>query len=261
MNYHKMPVIFLGHGSPMLALEHNEITEKIRSVGSDILARYGKPRGILAISAHWYTGENLIQDTEKPEQIYDMFGFPNELYDVKYPATGNSALSAKVRQLLGDKVHVNNSWGIDHGTWTVLVHLFPDADIPVVQLSVNSRLTAGQSYALGQKLAPLRQDGWLILGSGNVVHNLRQVQWNSTTGSTEARAFNDYIVDALEHRKDKQVIHYQDNPNASYAVPTPDHFLPLLYLLGAAEDDTLRIFNNSCNLGAIAMTSFESSPA
>ena len=135
----RMPVIFSGHGSPMVALEHNDVTEGMAKTGRSVIQTYGKPKAILAISAHWYTDGTFVQSDEKPRQVYDMYGFPKELYEVKYPVSGNAELTDAVLSLLGGTVSVDNSWGIDHGTWTVFVHMFPDADIPVVQLSVNGR--------------------------------------------------------------------------------------------------------------------------
>ena len=191
----RMPVIFSGHGSPMIALENNEITVGMEKVGRHVIGKYGKPKAILAISAHWYTRGTCVQSVEQPKQVYDMYGFPEELYQVKYPVTGDKELTEKVETVLGDLVSVNNSWGIDHGTWTVLVHMFPKADIPVVQLSVDGTLTAEECYQVGQKLSALREEGYLIFGSGNVVHNLRRVEWDNPDGTEMTNAFNDYIID------------------------------------------------------------------
>ncbi|MEE8826540.1 MAG: 4,5-DOPA dioxygenase extradiol [Eubacteriales bacterium] len=256
MNSLRMPVIFSGHGSPMVALEHNDVTEGMAAVGRSVIQAYGKPKAILAISAHWYTDGTFVQSAKKPRQVYDMYGFPKELYEVKYPVTGNADLTDAVISLLGNTVSVDDSWGIDHGTWTVLVHMFPDADIPVVQLSVNGRLTPAESYAIGKKLAPLRDLGFLIVGSGNVVHNLRQVEWDNEGGTPMTLRFNQRIKDAVVSGDHQTVIDYAKLPDAGYAVPTPDHFLPLLYCLGAAEGDSVSVFNNVCNLGSMAMTGF-----
>lgn len=253
----KMPVVFCGHGSPMLALENSSVTEELKHIGADIIADYGKPKAILAVSAHWYTDGAFVQDTEKPKQIYDMYGFPEELYQVKYPVSGSHELSQKVQTALGREVRINNDWGIDHGTWTVLVHMFRHADIPVVQLSVNARILPEDAYEIGRKLSSLREDGYLIFGSGNIVHNLRRVEWDSQGGTKEAHAFNQYMIDAVEKRQDDRVIHYKTAPHAEYAVPTPDHFLPLVYILGASGNDPVYVFNSSCCLGSIAMTGFE----
>ena len=253
----RMPVVFSGHGSPMLALEHNEITETLQSMGAKIIEKFGKPKAILAVSAHWYAPGTYIQSAAKPRQVYDMYGFPDELYRVKYPVDGYKPLTQDVKSALGDSVSVNDNWGIDHGTWTVLCHMFPDADIPVVQLSVNRQLSAEESYEIGRKLHGLRDQGYLIFGSGNVVHNLRRVEWDNPGGSKMTVAFNDYIRNAVEARDDDTVIHYEKGPYAEYAVPTDDHYLPLIYILGAADPgEKPTVFNNVCNLGALAMTGF-----
>lgn len=162
MKKRRMPVIFSGHGSPMIALEHNNITEGMEAAGKTILNTYGKPKAILAISGHWFVDGTFIQSAETPKQIYDMYGFPDELYHLKYTVSGNIDLTDEVQSILGDTVSIDDSWGIDHGTWTVLVHMFPDADIPVVQLSVNRRLNSKDSFELGKKLISLREQGYLI---------------------------------------------------------------------------------------------------
>jgi 4,5-DOPA dioxygenase extradiol len=256
MNKNKMPVIFSGHGSPMLALEHNDITEGIAAVGRKVMDTYGNPKAILAISAHWFTNGSLIQSASEPKQIYDMYGFPEELYQVTYPVSGDTELTKQVQSLLGTDVSIDDSWGIDHGTWTVLVHMFPNADIPVVQLSVSRGLSAEKSYALGQKLETLRDRGYLIFGSGNIVHNLMRVEWDNEGGTEMTLRFNKQITDAVQTGNIKTVLDYQALPDASYAVPTPEHFLPLLYCLGAAEGDRAEPFNDICNLGSMAMTGF-----
>ena len=251
-----MPSIFLGHGSPMLALDDNNITHTLSSLGQRIIRDYGRPKAILMISAHWYKNRNLIQRTGHPTQIYDMYGFPKALYAVKYPVSGCAELSDAVLAIKELGAVVDNTWGIDHGTWTPLVHMFPDADIPVVQLSVNGILTPQQCYEIGHLLAPLRSEGYLIMGSGNVVHNLRRVNWESRQGSPEAVAFNRYITDAVERRDDEAVIGYASHPNARYAVPTPDHFLPLLYILGSSDGRRITTFNNHLELDSMAMTGY-----
>ena len=169
----------------------------------------------------WY----IYTECRKPRQIYDMYGFPNELYEVQYPVSGNRDLTMDVLNLLGDKVSINDTWGIDHGTWTVLVHMFPKADIPVVQLSVNRRLTEEECYNLGKELTPLREKGYLIFASGNVVHNLRAVEFDNPIGTPAADAFDEFIKEAVLARNDEAVIHYDTHKDADYAVPTKDHFL------------------------------------
>lgn len=256
MSEKRMPVVFSGHGSPMIALENNEITHVMNLVGQGIIGTFGKPKACLAISGHWYAQGTWVQSAAEPKQIYDMYGFPKELYEVKYPVKGDADLTKAVQKCLGSAVSVNDSWGIDHGTWTVLVHMFPEADIPVVQLSVNKNLSPKQSFALGRKLESLRSQGYLIFGSGNVVHNLRMVDWDNAGGTDAAVRFNDYITNAVLKGDSASVIHYGTHPDAAYAVPTPDHYLPLLYCMGAAGSDAAAAFNKICNLGSMAMTGY-----
>lgn len=251
-----MPVVFSGHGSPMIALAHNAITEGMDRIGRAVEKQFGKPKAILMVSAHWYTHGTFVQSAPEPRQVYDMYGFPKELYQVKYPAKGDRELTGKVQELLGSAVAVNDDWGIDHGAWTVLVHMFPKADIPVVQLSVDGDISHEEEFQLGRKLADLRKQGYLILGSGNVVHNLREVEWDNKGGSAATLRFNDYITEAVLQGDTDKVIGFGSHPDAAYAVPTPDHYLPLLVCLGAAGSDRAQVFNKVCNLGSMAMTGY-----
>ena len=252
----KMPVIFVGHGDPMIALKINEMTETLKKIGKDIIEKYGEPKAILCISAHWYTKDTFIQSTEIPNQVYDMFGFPNELYEVKYPVKGSKELTKDVEKILGNEVKINDDWGIDHGTWTVFVHMFPEAKIPVVQLSVNANLSANKAYKLGEKLAKLREKGYLIVGSGNIVHNLRKIEWDNSKGTQEADKFDRYILENISKREDEKVIKYEEHEYSNYAVPTPDHFMPILYILGASQGEKPYIFNEMRELGSLSMTSY-----
>lgn len=252
----KFPVVFTGHGSPMLAIENNNMTEEMAEIGRHILEKYGKPKGILSISAHWYRNKTYIQSAEAPEQIYDMYGFPEELYQLKYPVKGNKELTDRVSDILGPSVSVNDEWGIDHGTWAVLVHMFPEHDIPVVQLSVNGYITPEENYDIGRKLSALREEGYLIFASGNIVHNLMRIKWDSDDGTKQTHMFNDYIVDAVVNGDTEKVINYKEGPYPIYAAPTPEHFLPLIYALGSANGDPVKVFNNVCTQGSIAMTGF-----
>ena len=252
----KMPVVFVGHGDPMIALKINEMTETLKKIGKDIIEKHGEPKAILCISAHWYTKDTFIQSTEIPNQIYDMFGFPNELYEVKYPVKGSKELTKDVEKILGNEVKINDDWGIDHGTWTVFVHMFPEAKIPVVQLSVNANLNTEKTYKLGEKLAKLREKGYLIVGSGNIVHNLRKIEWNNSKGTQEADKFDRYILDNISKREDEKVIKYEEHEYSNYAVPTPDHFMPILYILGASQGEKPYIFNEMRELGSLSMTSY-----
>ena len=252
----KMPVIFVGHGDPMIALKINEMTETLKKIGKDIIEKYGEPKAILCISAHWYTKDTFIQSTEIPNQVYDMFGFPNELYEVKYSVKGSKELTKDVEKILGNEVKINDDWGIDHGTWTVFVHMFPEAKIPVVQLSVNANLSANKAYKLGEKLAKLREKGYLIVGSGNIVHNPRKIEWDNPKGTQEADKFDRYILENISKREDEKVIKYEEHEYSNYAVPTPDHFMPILYILGASQGEKPYIFNEMRELGSLSMTSY-----
>lgn len=252
----RMPTLFVGHGSPMMALEHTETTNTFKSIGQNIINNYGKPKAILAVSAHWYTDGAYIQSAENPKQIYDMYGFPKELYEVVYSAKGDNELTQKVQQLLGDAVSIDDTWGIDHGMWTVLVHMFPDASVPVVQLSIHKNLNPKEAYQLGTKLQSLRDEGYLIMGSGNIVHNLRRLEWDSPSGTPATIEFDRYITDAVLANDTDKVINYEQHPHARYAAPTPDHYLPLIYIMGAGGDAKPTVFNQTYNSGSLSMTGF-----
>lgn len=252
----KMPAIFVGHGSPMLALEKNEQTRKFNEIGNKIIEEFGKPKAILVISAHWYTKGNFTNDEEEPKQIYDMYGFPEELYEVKYPVCGYPALAKELESKLDLNIRINNEWGIDHGTWTVLIHMFKNADIPVVQLSVNENSSEKEVFHLGEKLSFLREGGYLVIGSGNVVHNLRMTQWGNEKGTFESDEFDEYIKNAVVNKEYTKVINHRENEFSKYAVPTLDHYMPLLYILGISQGEDAYVFNNIRTLGSISMTSF-----
>ena len=252
----RMPVIFSGHGDPMIALRKDKVSMTFEQVGKQLISAYGKPKAILAISAHWYTHGNLLQKIENPPKINDMFGFPKELYDLEYQVKGCAALSERVQEILGAAVKIDNDWGIDHGVWSVFVHMFPAADIPVVELSVNVDISAEEIFEIGKKLSDLRAEGYLIFGSGNIVHNLREVDWDNFGGTEKTLDFNQEIIDAVKSKNIKKILDYDKIPNADYAIPTIEHFLPLIYCLGAADGDDAKVFNNVCNLGSMAMTGF-----
>lgn len=249
----KMPVLFVGHGSPMNALTDNPYKDEWIRLGEKL-----KPEAILCVSAHWYTKGTYVNPTREPEQIYDMYGFPQELYQIRYPAKGSPELAARVGELLGEGVATNTDWGIDHGTWSVLKWMFPDADIPIVQLSIDGTRQGAFHYGIGQQLRALRAEGVLIIGSGNIVHNLRRVDWDSEGGTPWAYEFDGLIRRAIEAGRHEQVIDHQVlGDSAKLAVPTPDHFYPLLYVLGAAEvTDQVHCFNEACELGSISMTGY-----
>lgn len=249
----RMPVLFVGHGSPM-----NAITDNIYKEAWIKLGELLKPKAILCISAHWYTEGTKVDPAEHPAQIYDMYGFPDELYRVKYPAKGAPDLAKQVQTLIGPDCQFNSDWGIDHGTWSVLNWMYPLADIPVVQLSVDGTREARYHFNIGEKLAPLREAGVLIIGSGNIVHNLRKIAWNLPGGYPWADEFDEIIRDAILQRRFERIIDYQKiGESALLSVPTPDHYFPLLYVLGASTtEDKPVIFNEGRELGSMSMTGY-----
>lgn len=243
-----MPVLFVGHGSPMNALEDNEFTRTWRKLSEKMPI----PKCILCISAHWLTTDTYTSDEEHPQQIYDMYGFPPELYALQYQPKGSRHYAKKIQKGLG--IEIQNDWGIDHGTWSVLTHMYPEADIPVVQLSIDMTKSYQEHYAIGQKLRELRKDGVLIIGSGNVVHNLRLVDWNRESGGFHwADEFDEYIKDCILKTDHKGVMEHPMSP----AVPSTDHFLPLLYVLGASNIiDQIEVFNEARVMGSLSMTGY-----
>lgn len=248
-----MPVLFVGHGSPMNAIEDNSYSQAWSALGQ----RLPRPKAILAVSAHWYVDGVRTQNALQPTTIYDMYGFPEALYQVKYPAPGAPELAERLHQLLQDVV-IDNTWGIDHGTWSVLHHMLPKADIPLCQLSVDTSKGPEAHYALGKLLAPLRKEGVLIIASGNIVHNLRRVRFDMDGGFDWAKFFDEQIRDWIMTKDHDAVCRYREmGDSARLSVPTPDHFNPLLYALGAAEStDTITIFNEAQIAGSLSMTSY-----
>lgn len=250
-----MPVVFIGHGSPMLAIQDTDLTRSWEEIAQQI----GKPKAILSISAHWYTETTAVQSSLKPQQIYDMYNFPEELYAKTYPVHGNAQLSQQVQELLKEhNIQVDNTWGIDHGSWAILTHMYPEADIPVVQLSVNSKLSPAQQYELGQKLQSLREQGILIFASGNIVHNLSLISRDGSNPDLAwAKEFDNWMRDQVVARNLEQLLAYKDHPHAELAAPTTDHVEPLFYVLGAtSEKDQVKVFNDDILGGALSYTSF-----
>lgn len=237
----KMPVIFLGHGSPMNAIADNNYTKALTSLTADI----PKPTSILVISAHWETESTQVTAMEKPKTIHDFYGFPKELYNVQYPANGNPELAKDIVKTLGDKVSLDHNWGLDHGTWAVLKFLYPAADIPVIQLSLNKNLSLNDHYELGKELKILRNQGVLIVGSGNIVHNLRAVDWNIDAKAHEwAVSFDKWVKELLLNRNFKPLIsEFQNTEIGKLSVPTLDHYLPFLYILGASDQSDKLTFD------------------
>jgi 4,5-DOPA dioxygenase extradiol len=228
-----MPAVFFGHGSPMNTLARNRYTDAWRALG----AALPRPKAILAISAHWYTHGTAVTATAAPRTIHDFGGFPRELFEVQYPAPGEPALAARVRELLAPlPVALDHDWGLDHGTWSVLAHAFPGAGVPVVQLSIDRDRPPRWHYELGVRLAPLRAEGVLILGSGNVVHNLGRMQWDEGARPYDwAQHFNERVRTALTAGDHATLVDYAALETAQLSVPTPEHYLPLLYVIATQQ--------------------------
>ncbi|MEV0291493.1 4,5-DOPA dioxygenase extradiol [Kribbella sp. NPDC050820] len=254
MTGQRMPAAFLGHGNPMNALTRNRYTEAWRTFGESV----PRPRAILVVSAHWYTNATAVTAMPRPRTIHDFYGFPQELFDVEYPAPGSPELAEQVADVckptwVGQDI---DSWGIDHGTWSVLLHAFPDAQIPVVQLSLNAFKDFDHHLELGRKLAPLRDEGILIVGSGNVVHNLRAVDYRQPeSGYDWALRFDDVARETLENSPN-EVAALDGHPDFARAVPTPDHYLPLLYIAGLADGEPLEQLVDGHAAGSISMAAY-----
>jgi 4,5-DOPA dioxygenase extradiol len=251
----RLPAIFLGHGNPMNALAENEYTRAWRNIGTSI----PKPRAVLAISAHWYVPYTAVTAMSTPRTIHDFGGFPRELSEFQYPAPGSPELAAEVRDVLGANVQLDQSWGLDHGTWGVLCHVFPEADVPVVQLSINRTLAPADHYRLGRALAPLRERGILIVASGNLIHNLREYAWGEegVAPFDWALRFETQAKAAMLAGNHQQLIDYQTlGRDALLAAPTPEHYLPLLYVLGAqAPGENVSFPTEGIDGGSISMLS------
>jgi 4,5-DOPA dioxygenase extradiol len=230
-----MPALFFGHGNPMNALLHNEYTESWSAIG----ARLPRPKAILCVSAHWYVPGAAVTINTAPRTIHDFGGFPRELYEVQYPAPGDPDLARRVQKLLAPlPVELDERWGLDHGTWSVLCHVYPKADIPIVQLSIDETRPASFHYEIGQRLATLREEGILIVGSGNLVHNLHTYAWGKHVVDPFdwAVRFEQEARGLLLSGDHQPLVQYESlGKDAVLSVPTPDHYLPLLYVIGAGS--------------------------
>jgi 4,5-DOPA dioxygenase extradiol len=253
-----MPVLFLGHGSPMNAIEENAFVQGFRTIG----AKLPRPKAILCVSAHWETRGTRVTAMTAPRTIHDFGGFPKALFDVQYPAPGSPWLAEETKATVQQTtIEMDHQWGLDHGAWSVVKHLYPQADVPIIQMSLDVNLTPSEHFALAKELADLRQKGVLIVGSGNMVHNLGKVAWDQL--NTE-----DYAYDWARVASDKMkqwVLSGDHSSLCNYAkmgaelqmaIPTPEHFLPLLYTLGVKNDkDQISLFNDKAVAGALTMTS------
>lgn len=253
MQPRRMPVLFVGHGNPMNVLGRNEFRRSWEELGLSL----PKPKAILCISAHWETHGVALTASEKPETIHDFYGFPKALFDVHYPVPGNPALSRRTKELIGSvDVRLDPDRGLDHGAWSVLVAMYPEANVPVVQLSLDTTRPGVFHYALGQELSPLRDEGVLIIGSGNIVHNLRMFSFQNPEPMDWATFCDEEIKRRIVARDHEALMSYETlGPCAMLAVPTPEHFYPLLYVLALQEEGEQLSFFNSAVISSISMTS------
>jgi len=255
-----MPVLFVGHGSPMYAVEENEFVESWRNLGKEL----PKPKAIICISAHWETRGTQVTAMQHPPTLHDFGGFPRELYEVQYPAPGDPDLAKEtIRLITGTSVLPDEKWGLDHGTWSVIRRIYPKADIPVIQLSLDYHKSPEEHYNLAKELASFREKGVLIVGSGNIVHNLRHVAWDKPDdeeyGHDWAIEANEMIKKLIVENNHKALIDYKTLGAAvQMAVPSPDHYLPLLYALALKkENEELSFFNDKAVMGSLTMTSLK----
>jgi len=254
-----MPTLFIGHGSPMNAIETNEFSLSWQKLGKDL----PKPNAIICVSAHWETKGTLITAMKNPKTIHDFGGFPQALFDVQYPAPGNKELALETQKIITKtQIGLDEQWGLDHGTWSILKHLYPKADVPVLQLSLDYTKPAQYHYELAKELITLRKKGVLIIGSGNIVHNLGLVDWSKlhspNYGFDWALEANAKIKEFVVSNNYRDLINYSQQGKAfQLAIPSPDHYLPLLYILGLKhQQDEVTVFNDKAVMGSLTMTSF-----
>jgi len=256
----KMPVLFLGHGSPMNAIEENIFVKGFRQVAQEIPT----PKAILCISAHWFISGTKVASMAMPRTIHDFYGFPPELYKKSYPSPGSPDLALHIQQILGKEyVELDDGWGLDHGAWSVLCHLYPQANIPVIQLSIDAKKDAAWHFALASRLKILREKGVLVVGSGNLIHHLGMVDFSKINeigfGYDWAIEANSWIHEKMVQRNWSDLIHYQKQGKAmQLAVPTPEHYLPFIYSLGLLDDlEPMEYFNDHLLAGSLSMTSIK----
>jgi 4,5-DOPA dioxygenase extradiol len=256
-NSSKMPVLFLGHGSPMNAIEDNQFVQGFRKISTEIET----PKAILCISAHWETKGTKVTAMESPKTIHDFGGFPKELYQVQYPAPGHPELAVEAKNLVKTtEIHLDDDWGLDHGAWSVIKHMYPDADVPVVQLSLDYSKDASYHYQLAKDLYNLRHKGVLIVGSGNIIHNLNKVAWDKLNESyafdwaKEAKSKINNMI--LEGNHNELINYTKQGKEFQLAIPTPEHYLPLLYVLAVQDkQESIHLFNDQALGGSLSMTS------
>ncbi|MGE4170255.1 MAG: 4,5-DOPA dioxygenase extradiol [Candidatus Margulisiibacteriota bacterium] len=249
-----MPTLFIGHGNPMNAIENNAFSKTWQQLGQTL----PKPRAILCISAHWETQGTAITAMPTPKTIHDFYGFPEPLSTFQYPAPGDPALATTIQASMTQHIHLDHAWGLDHGAWSLLTHLYNAADIPVLQLSLDKHKSPQDHYHLAKELAFLRTQGVLIIGSGNVVHNLRAADWQDATAQFDwAKEANHQIQTLIESGNHDSLANYAKlGPELRHAIPTPEHFLPLLYILALqSPQDPTFFFNNDLVMGSISMLS------
>jgi 4,5-DOPA dioxygenase extradiol len=245
-----MPVLFIGHGSPLNAIENNEFTTTWKNLAENIPT----PKAILCISAHWLKDSTAVLSAKNPETIHDFYGFPEELYKVEYPAIGSLGYARIVKDAIKSvNVEMDDSWGLDHGTWSVLIHTYPNANIPVIQLSINMDMPIDVHLRIGKELSKLREQGVLIIGSGNIVHNLGMMRMNNAAFPW-AIEFDEYIQKSLEDKNVENLLNYKRHASAKYAVPTNDHYIPLLYVVGASRDEKPQFFCRKIFYSSLSMT-------
>ncbi len=250
----RMPIVFIGHGNPMNALAKNSFTEVLEELARKIV----KPRAILCVSAHWMSEGTWVTHMPEPKTIHDFYGFPKELFEIQYPAPGSPELARRIQSdIAPPRISLDDElWGLDHGTWSVLRHMYPDADVPVLQLSIYMERPSDYHFELGKRLRPLRDQGVLIVGSGNIVHNLRLMDWKEGVAPFDwATEFDEWVKGRIVARDFSAIVENATSTEAGkLSIPSPDHWYPLLYILGAAEsNDELRFEYEGIENGSISM--------